>query len=577
VPVLLTREKQDFELFYLIGLPEKQPAVESKNYLADYLDFLKQDLLGKSLVFRTHEFLVSKITGNKNYYLEQAGFLVLGLKDSKDIDYFISRISLELGLKKQKKIFLDCLKDLKNLDCSKGKEIFVSELGTLSKEPIFSKNLTSFSGFKKPKTKSNKIIKFFLKQKIRELQETGVNLISSKNLIIAPEVKIGRGTTIYPNSYFLGKTRIGEGCEIGPNSWIKDSDIKKNSKITFSYLEKCTIGENCQVGPFSHLREKSILKKGVRIGNFVETKNIEIDTNSKACHLSYLGDSKIGKDVNIGAGTVIANYDPVSEQKNFSEIKDKSKIGSNTVLVSPITLEKETFVGAGSVITKSSQESKSLLISRNNQVEIKDWFVKKKNSFLLKQESSLKKKKINFLLIGMMLTGKTNLGKFWAKEFDFEFLDFDQLIEQSQKKTIKEIIESYGENYFRKLETELLKKISLEQDQTQKYLYSTGGGIVKTPENYQYLKTLGKIIWLKSKPETILKRLEFKNTELSKRPLLKDLDSLPSKAEKIASLKKIILERESLYRKFADFQIETDQYDLDLFKEKFLRIFSKVE
>ena len=182
---------------------------------------------------------------------------------------------------------------------------------------------------------------------------------------------------IAPDTVFFSKdTRIGKNVSIEPYVVIgKKVKIQNNVKIfSFSHLEHVRIENNVNVGPYARLRPGTILKSGSRIGNFVEIKKSTIEKNSKVNHLSYIGDTSIGKNVNIGAGTITCNFDGV--KKNKTKIKDNVFIGSNSSLVAPVIINEKSIVGAGSVITKNVNK-KSLALTRTNQIEIKNYKRKK--------------------------------------------------------------------------------------------------------------------------------------------------------------------------------------------------------
>ena len=182
---------------------------------------------------------------------------------------------------------------------------------------------------------------------------------------------------IAPETIFFSKdTKIGKNVTIDPYVVIKDKvKIQNNVKIfSFSHLENVKIESNVIIGPYARLRPGSVLKSGSKVGNFVEIKKSTIGKKSKVNHLSYIGDSLLGKDVNIGAGTITCNYDGV--KKNKTNIKDKVFIGSNSSLVAPVTINENSIVGAGSVITKNVRK-KSLALTRSSQVEINNYKRKK--------------------------------------------------------------------------------------------------------------------------------------------------------------------------------------------------------
>jgi UDP-N-acetylglucosamine diphosphorylase/glucosamine-1-phosphate N-acetyltransferase len=184
--------------------------------------------------------------------------------------------------------------------------------------------------------------------------KVGVKMIGPETIFFSNDTKVGKNVTIDP--YVV----IGKNVIIGNNVVIK----------SFSHLESCKIENKVEIGPYTRIRPNTILKEGSKIGNFVEIKKSTVGKKSKVNHLSYIGDSEIGKSVNIGAGTITCNYDGVKKSK--TKIKDKVFVGSNSSLVAPITIGEESIVGAGSVITKNVKK-KSLALTRSLQTEIKDY------------------------------------------------------------------------------------------------------------------------------------------------------------------------------------------------------------
>ena len=194
-----------------------------------------------------------------------------------------------------------------------------------------------------------------IQNKLRnKFSKSGVKMIASETIFFSNDTKIGKNVIIEP--YVV----IGKKVKIGNNVIVK----------SFSHLESCKIENKVEIGPYARIRPDSILKEGSKIGNFVEVKKSIIGKKSKVNHLSYIGDSEIGKSVNIGAGTITCNYDGI--KKNKTKIKDKVFIGSNSSLVAPLTINKESIVGAGSVITKNVKK-KSLVLERSLQTEIKNY------------------------------------------------------------------------------------------------------------------------------------------------------------------------------------------------------------
>ena len=186
----------------------------------------------------------------------------------------------------------------------------------------------------------------------------GVKMIAPETVFFSKNTKIGKNVTIEPYVVIADKVSIGNDVKI----------------LSFSHLEGVKIENNISIGPYARLRPGTILKSGTKVGNFVEVKKSVIGNNSKLNHLSYIGDSKIGKRVNIGAGTITCNYDGI--KKNKTIINDDAFIGSNSSLVAPIKLEKKSVIGAGSVITKKVSK-KALALTRAEQIEIKNYKRKK--------------------------------------------------------------------------------------------------------------------------------------------------------------------------------------------------------
>ena len=212
---------------------------------------------------------------------------------------------------------------------------------------------------------------------IEKLMDNGVTFISPENTFVSPETKIGQDSIIYPGCVIEGANIFGENCIIGPNAFI-EGDVKtgNNVKILQSKVSNAYIGDNSTVGPFAHLRDRVEINSDVRIGNFVEVKKSTIDSSTNVSHLSYVGDSSVGRNVNIGAGTITANYDPLSKKKSRTIIEDNVKIGSNSVLVAPVTIKNNANIAAGSVITKEVPEF-SLAIAREKQKNIDNWVKKR--------------------------------------------------------------------------------------------------------------------------------------------------------------------------------------------------------
>ena len=187
----------------------------------------------------------------------------------------------------------------------------------------------------------------------------GVKMVGPETIYFSVDTKIGKNVTIEPYVVFGKKVKIGNNVEIK----------------SFSHLENCKLENKVVIGPYARIRPGTILREGSKIGNFVEIKKSTLGKNSKANHLTYIGDSKIGKSVNIGAGTITCNYDGIKKSK--TTIKDNVFVGSNTSLVAPVILDQNSIVGAGSVITRNVKK-KSLALTRSLQTEVKNYKRKKK-------------------------------------------------------------------------------------------------------------------------------------------------------------------------------------------------------
>jgi len=200
-----------------------------------------------------------------------------------------------------------------------------------------------------------------LNQKIlrNKFIKSGVKMIGPETIFFSKDTKIGKNVTIEPYVVIGSKVKIGNGVIIK----------------SFSHLESCKIENKVEIGPYARIRPETVLKEGSKIGNFVEIKKSIIGKKSKVSHLSYIGDGTIGKSVNIGAGTITCNYDGVKKSK--TKINDGAFIGSNSSLVAPVNIDKESIIGAGSVITKNVKKN-TLALTRSPQLEVKDYKKKRR-------------------------------------------------------------------------------------------------------------------------------------------------------------------------------------------------------
>lgn len=202
------------------------------------------------------------------------------------------------------------------------------------------------------------------------LMESGVTIIDPATTFIDCEVEIGQDTIIYPNTYLEGKTKIGEDCLIGPNTRFTNMKVGDNVQAQFCYCHDSEICEKVILGPYVHIRPGSKIFAKVKIGNFVEVKNSNIGEGSKLPHLQYLGDTDMGAGCNIGCGSITVNYD--GKKKFRTTIGDNVFVGCNSNLVAPVTLENNSYVGAGSTITDNVPEN-NLAIARARQKNISGW------------------------------------------------------------------------------------------------------------------------------------------------------------------------------------------------------------
>ncbi len=206
-----------------------------------------------------------------------------------------------------------------------------------------------------------------------KLMDEGVTIIDPASTFIAADVKIGRDTIIYPYTLLEGNTEIGEDCEIGPNARFTNVKIGDNNHLQFIYGHDCEIKNGVTAGPYVHLRPDTVISDNVKIGNYVEVKNSNIGVGTKLPHLTYIGDSDIGSGVNMGCGCITVNYD--GKKKHRTVIGDNSFVGCNTNLVAPVTVEANTYIGAGSTITKTVPEG-ALGIARARQTNLEGWATK---------------------------------------------------------------------------------------------------------------------------------------------------------------------------------------------------------
>ena len=204
--------------------------------------------------------------------------------------------------------------------------------------------------------------------------DNGITIIDPMTTYIGADVEIGQDTIIYPGNVLEGNTKIGKGCTLFPNSRINNSIIGENVEIQSSVILDSSVGNNTTVGPFAYIRPESVVGDNVRIGDFVEIKKSTIGNNTKVSHLTYVGDSEVGESCNFGCGTVTVNYDGTNKHKTV--IGNNSFIGCNTNLISPVTIEDNSYIAAGSTIT-NDVHSGELAVARAKQRNIEGWVDKR--------------------------------------------------------------------------------------------------------------------------------------------------------------------------------------------------------
>lgn len=209
----------------------------------------------------------------------------------------------------------------------------------------------------------------------QRLMESGVWMLDPERVYVDAGVTVAPGARLYPGVHLEGDTTVSAGAQVGPDTFVVDSSIGPGATVWYSVLRSAVVGEDCMVGPYASLRPGTVLKKGSKAGTFVETKNTTLGEGAKAPHLSYLGDATVGERANIGAGTITCNYD--GYHKHETVIGDEAFIGSDTMLVAPVTIGNRAITGAGSVITSDVADD-ALAVERSQQVEIPGYSERRK-------------------------------------------------------------------------------------------------------------------------------------------------------------------------------------------------------
>ena len=226
------------------------------------------------------------------------------------------------------------------------------------------------------KSELHEIENIFREMKSKDLLEQGITLSDASRVDVRGSVSAGKDCSIDVNVILEGEITLGTNVSIGPNCYLKDVVISDNVSIeAFSHIVSTQIGADCNVGPYARLREGTVLEDQAKIGNFVETKKTKIGKGSKANHLAYLGDAEVGEDSNIGAGTITCNYDGTNKHK--TKIGNKTFVGTNSSLVAPLNIGNNSYIGAGSVITKDVEDD-ALAVARGKQSNKSGWAKNKK-------------------------------------------------------------------------------------------------------------------------------------------------------------------------------------------------------
>jgi bifunctional UDP-N-acetylglucosamine pyrophosphorylase/glucosamine-1-phosphate N-acetyltransferase len=217
--------------------------------------------------------------------------------------------------------------------------------------------------------------KILRRRQVERLMAAGVTVLDPDDTYVDSGVQVGPDTVIWPQTYLLGDTRVGAGCRIGPWTWLKDCRVADGARVTASFAEESEVGPEASVGPYARLRGGTRLGPKVKVGNFVEVKKSVLARGVKAGHLSYLGDARIGEDVNIGAGTITCNFDGVAKHPTI--IGAGAFIGSNVSFVAPVSIGRGAVVGAGSTVTENVPAG-ALALERSRQIMKPGWARRKR-------------------------------------------------------------------------------------------------------------------------------------------------------------------------------------------------------
>jgi bifunctional UDP-N-acetylglucosamine pyrophosphorylase/glucosamine-1-phosphate N-acetyltransferase len=334
----------------------------SDNHDAVILTMIPKDPSGYGRVIKDDSGLATKIIEEKDANAEQ--------KEINEV--FTGIMTLKGGM------LLSCLDEVENNNAA-GEYYLTDVIKIASKKgvkinPIVVEETEVLGA--NTKSELHEIENIFREMKSKDLLEQGITLSDASRVDVRGGVSAGKDCSIDVNVILEGEITLGTNVSIGPNCYLKDVVISDNVSIeAFSHIVSTQIGADCSVGPYARLREGTVLEDQAKIGNFVETKKTKIGKGSKANHLAYLGDAEVGEGSNIGAGTITCNYDGTN--KHQTKIGNKTFVGTNSSLVAPLNIGNNSYIGAGSVITKDVEDD-ALAVARGKQSNKPDWAKNKK-------------------------------------------------------------------------------------------------------------------------------------------------------------------------------------------------------
>jgi bifunctional UDP-N-acetylglucosamine pyrophosphorylase/glucosamine-1-phosphate N-acetyltransferase len=347
------------------------PLIEASDLSSFMRQFQEQKL---DLAVVTAKLKVPKDFGR----IVRSGGQLVAIVEAKDASMETLKINeVNTGIYVVKaRLLADLLPEIKNHNAKK--EFYLTDLLALSLENR--KKVGTLNGSPKVAMGVNtqeelaKASRIVYLRKAKKLMENGVLILDPKAVYVEETVEIAPGSVLYPQVFIRGETKIGPLSAVEPNCFIVDSTIAEGVQIKAnSYLERVTIHNRASVGPFARLRPETVIGEEAHVGNFVEMKKVNFGAKSKAGHLTYLGDAEIGKEVNVGCGTITCNY-AVDRKKYKTKIGDKVFVGSDTQFIAPVTIGDEAVIGSGSTITKDVP-ARALAVARGKQV-IKEDYVK---------------------------------------------------------------------------------------------------------------------------------------------------------------------------------------------------------